>query len=138
LLSEAEWEYAARAGTTTAFNTGVNINPIQADDTSESFAGSAKAPWKKRTVPVGSYEPNKFGLYDMHGNVWEWTEDCWNSNYNGALTKGKACTTGDCGQRVLRGGSWGFPPKHMRFAYRNRAAVDFRFDEFGFRVARTL
>ena len=106
LLSEAEWEYLARAGTTTPFYTGTSINPKQANyDTSQSFGGSATVPSKQQTAPVGSYDPNKFGLYDMHGNVWEWTEDCWNVNYKGAPTQGEAWTAGDCGRRVLRGGS---------------------------------
>jgi formylglycine-generating enzyme required for sulfatase activity len=116
LMSEAEWEYAARAGSSTPFHTGMNINPTQANyNTTVSFAGSATAPWPQQTVPVGSYDPNKFGLYEVHGNVWEWTEDCWNGNYNGAPKQGEAWTSGDCGRRVLRGGSWGDSPQYRRY-----------------------
>jgi formylglycine-generating enzyme required for sulfatase activity len=139
LLSEAEWEYAARAGSSTSFHTGANINPTQANyDTSKSFAGSATAPHKRQTAPVGSYQPNQFGLYDVHGNVWEWTEDCWNGNCNGAPTQGEAWTSGDCGRRVLRGGSWYVDPQVLRSASRDRSTVEDRNYVIGFRVARTL
>lgn len=137
LLTEAEWEYAARAGTMTAFSTGMTINPTQANyDATSSYAGSVTGPYRQQTVPVGSFQPNAFGLYDVHGNVWEWTEDCWNGSYNGAPSDGSAWTSGDCGQRVLRGGSWFNNPWRLRSAYRLRD-LRFRTFTFGFRVART-
>ena len=100
LLTEAEWEYAARAGTTTRYAFGDTISKSQAQY-SESILGSAG-----RTVEAGSFPANRFGLHDMHGNVWEWVQDCWNGSYNGAPSDGSAWTTRDCSLRVLRGGSW--------------------------------
>src|SRR5262249_1208976 len=85
LLTEAEWEYAARAGTTTPFSTGLTITTDQANfDGNYTYNGSAKGQYQKKTVEVGSLEPNAFGLYDMHGNVWEWVEDCYKDSYVGA------------------------------------------------------
>ena len=126
LLSEAEWEYAARAGTTTAYNTGSSISK----DRARYRSG--------RTARVGSYAPNAFGLHDVHGNVWEGVEDCWNSRYSGAPVDGSAWLRGDCGLPVVRGGSWGDYPGSIRSAYRGRNATDYRSGSFGFRVARTL
>ncbi len=128
LLTEAEWEYAARAATSTAYSFGDIITSQQAnyDETHEG------------TVPVGCYPANAFGLHDMHGNVWEWTEDCWNANYTGAPSDGSAWTTGDCGQRVRRGGSWSNYPRNLRSASRNRGPAGNRYDVNGFRVSRTL
>lgn len=139
LLSSAEWEYVARAGTKTPFNTGANINPVQANyDTSKSLAGSLTAKAREQTVTVGSFQANAFGIYDVHGNVWEWTEDCWNANYAGATADSSAWTVGDCGQRVVRGGSWQDNPHAVRSAVRNRATLVNRDGNLGFRVARTL
>ena len=129
LLSEAEWEYVARAGTTSPFHTGWSIGADQAN-----YSGSGK----KRTVPVGSYAPNAFGLYDVHGNVWEWTQDCRNENYEGAPNDGRAWESGDCSRRVLRGGSWISFPGALRSANRGGFTSDFRFDYNGFRLARSL
>ena len=138
LLTEAEWEYVARAGTTTAFNTGSTISPQQANyDAKVSYAGSPTAVSRDQTVPVGSYSPNAFGLYDVHGNVWEWVEDCKNYNYHGARADGSARTAGDCGWRVLRGGSWFNDPKNARSACRYYDLTWTRGGAFGFRVART-
>jgi formylglycine-generating enzyme required for sulfatase activity len=130
LLSEAEWEYACRAGTTTAYSVGPTIT--QYDANFDSKVG--------RTVEVGSYTPNDWGLYDMHGNVWEWVEDCWNDSYvgEGRPDDGRAWTSGDCGRRVLRGGSWEDGPEFLRSAIRSRFSTVDRDDGFGFRVARTL
>ena len=101
LLSEAEWEYVARAGTTTPFSTGATINPKQANyDAKHSYAGGATGQPPQRTVAVGSFKPNAFGLHDVHGNVSEWVEDCWNEDYKGAPSDGSAWTTGDCERRV--------------------------------------
>ena len=92
----------------------------------------------KRTATVGSYQPNAFRLHDVHGNVWEWVQDCWNENYRGAPTDGSAWQSGDCSQRVLRGGSWGVRPDSLRAAYRFRYTAGGRYYVIGFRVARTL
>ncbi len=138
LLTEAEWEYVARAGTTTAFNTGANINPTQANyNTSESYAGSVKRDSVYSTAAVGSFQPNAFGLYDVHGNVSEWTEDCWNANYQGAPNDGSAWTSGDCARRVPRGGSWGDIPQVLRSALRGGFTSSGRGNVIGFRLART-
>ncbi len=138
LLTEAEWEYVARAGTTTPFNTGLNINPTQANyNTTQTYAGSVRGPYRRQTVAVGSFQSNAFGLYDAHGNVWEWTEDCWNANYQGAPSDGSAWTSGDCAQRVLRGGSWNNGPQYLRSADRGGSTASVRGSSFGFRLART-
>ena len=128
LLTEAEWEYVARAGTTTTFSTGAAIGTSQAN-----FDNN-----RKQTAPVGGYGPNAFGLYDVHGNVWEWTEDCWNASYAGAPTDGSAWLSGDCSRRVYRGGSWGSDPRNVRSAIRDRDTTDSRNVALGFRLARTL
>ena len=139
LLSEAEWEYVARAGTVTEFNTGNRLNPTQANyDVANSFAGSIVAVSQEMTVDVGSYPANAFGLHDVHGNVWEWTEDCWNGNYNGAPEDGGARISGNCGERVLRGGSWGNFPQYLRTAIRHRESIGLRSNSVGLRVARTF
>ena len=133
LLSKAEWEYAARAGTTTAYAFGDSITKKQAQFW-EGGRGSAG-----KTVEVGSFPANAFGLHDMHGNVWEWCQDCWNENYhNNAPADGSAWTTGDCGRRVLRGGSWNINPQILRSANRSRNFAGNRNSNRGLRVARTL
>ena len=121
LLSEAEWEYAARAGTTRPFHTGSTISTDRANyNGSFSYGAGDKGTWRKESVPVGSFPANGFGLHDMHGNVWEWVEDCWNDNYAGAPSNGTAWTAGgDCGKRVLRGGSWYNKPRILRSAIRS-------------------
>jgi formylglycine-generating enzyme required for sulfatase activity len=133
LLSEAEWEYVARAGTTTKYHWG-NVFSASKAVSMETVVGMTE------TLPVGSYAPNAFGLYDMHGNVWEWVEDCWNKSYTGSPTDGSAWTSGDCNSRVLRGGSWGNGPWELRAAYRLRDGIGMGRNNyyFGFRVARTL
>jgi formylglycine-generating enzyme required for sulfatase activity len=90
------------------------------------------------TAPVGSFQPNGFGLYDMIGNVWEWVQDCWNDSYKGAPGDGSAWESGDCGRRVVRGGSWGNNPENCRSAIRFRLEPGDRNDDLGFRLARTL
>ncbi len=129
LLSEAEWEYAARAGTVTRYSFGDNITPSQAN-----YEDSGH----RQTVPVGSYRPNGFGLYDMHGNVSEWVQDCWHDSYEGAPRDGSAWESGDCSDRVLRGGSWSVNSWDRRSADRDWDNTGFRYYNFGFRVARTL
>ena len=118
LLSESEWEYVARAGTRTAYWWGDEIGRNRANcrDCGSRWDG-------KQTAPVGSFSANGFGLYDVHGNVWEWVEDCWE---------------GDCGRRVLRGGSWLNYPRDLRSAFRIRYTSGDRINLLGFRVARTL
>ena len=136
LLSEAEYEYATRAGTTTVYPWGddIKLNGLPMADCYD--CGSE---WdNQQPAPVGSFPPNKFGLYDMVGNVWEWTEDCEHHNYNGAPVDGSAWITGDCNDRVTRGGSWGFNPGGIRPAYRGWAGIDQRSGDMGFRIARTL
>jgi formylglycine-generating enzyme required for sulfatase activity len=134
LLSEAEWEYAARAGTTTAFSWGDEIGKNNAD------CNGCGSGWdSRRTAPVGSFAPNQFGLYDMHGNVWEWVEDCLHTNYEGAPKDGSAwIAQGDCNHRVVRGGSWAGYPVGLRSALRFWYSADDHGNDLGFRVARTL
>ena len=95
--------------------------------------------WDNRqTAPVGSFSPNSWGLYDMHGNVWEWVQDWWNDSYYGAPENGSAWERGDCFKRVLRGGSWTDTPWHLRSASRNRSGYGVQDGYSGFRVARTI
>ena len=132
LLSEAEWEYVARAGSSTAYSWGNDIGSNHAN------CAECGSQWDDRqTAPSGSFSPNAFGLYDMHGNVWEWVEDCWNDSYAGAPSDGSVWRYGMCGRRVLRGGSWNYPPWALRSALRIWFATSRNFDR-GFRVARTL
>ena len=140
LLSEAEWEYVARAGTTTPFHTGATIATSQANyDGDYTYGNGRKGVDLGKTVPVGSFSPNAFGVYDVHGNVWEWVEDCRNDSYRGAPSDGSAWERGDCSRRVLRGGSWYFGPRYLRSAYRGRNYPGLRYwSLIGFRVARTL
>jgi len=133
LLTEAEWEYAARAGTTTAYYWGDEIGKGNAN------CNRCGSKWDaEQTSPVGSFKPNAFGLYDMAGNVWQWGQDCYHDDYNGAPTDGSAWTSGDCSRRVVRGGSWTVVPQDLRAAYRYGGASDFRSVSLGFRVGRTL
>ena len=136
LLSESEWEYVARAGTTTPFHTGATISTDQANYHGNYTHGSGGN--RERTVPVGSFAANAWGLHDVHGNVWEWTEDCWNGSYDGAPDDGGAWTSGDCSRRVLRGGSWFSQPGVARSADRFWLDSGARNDVASFRVARTL
>ncbi|MCH7543001.1 MAG: formylglycine-generating enzyme family protein [Proteobacteria bacterium] len=133
LPTEAEWEYAARAGSTTRYWWGNDIGRNNAN-----CIGCGSRWDNKQTAPVGSFRPNDFGLYDTAGNVWEWVEDCWNKSYDGAPSDGSAWLGGDCSNRVLRGGSWVFIPWGLRSAYRFRGWTVNRYVDFGFRVARTL
>lgn len=124
-LTEAEWEYAARAGADTPYHTGNNISPSDAN-----YAASGLG----RVAPVGQYRPNAFGLYDMHGNVWEWVADCYReSGYYSAPSDGSAVTDPDCHMHVLRGGAFDTRPEQLRSAYRFRAQMG---PGVGLRVAR--
>jgi formylglycine-generating enzyme required for sulfatase activity len=132
LPSEAEWEYAARAGTTTARWWGNAIGQGNAN------CASCGSRWDhSATSPVRSFPPNAFGLYDMLGNVWQWTQDCWHNNYDGAPADGSPWN-GICFGRILRGGAWLFGPADIRAAKRLGDGVDDRNNTNGFRVARTL
>jgi len=139
LLSESEWEYAARAGTTTPFHTGRTISTEQANyDGDYTYGSGVTGVYRGRTVAAGSFSPNAFGLHDMHGNVWEWVQDCWNDSYRGAPNDGSVWQSGDCRRRVLRGGSWDYLPRILRSANRLRYSTGVRYYDAGFRVARTL
>ena len=135
LLTEAEWEYTARAGTTTAYFWGDEIGKGNANC---AGCGSQWDDWD--TAPVGSFAANAFRLHDVHGNVWEWVEDCWHDSYAGnPPIDGSAWTAGgNCNVRVVRGGSWGNSPQYLRAADRAWLATDGRNDILGFRVGRTL
>ncbi|MFL0797283.1 MAG: SUMF1/EgtB/PvdO family nonheme iron enzyme [Cellvibrionaceae bacterium] len=132
LPTEAEWEYAARAGSTSKYSWGNSI------DCSKARYGyySDECGKQKSTDPVGSFAPNTFGLYDMHGNVWEWVQDCWNDNYSGAPSNGSAWESGDCAKRVLRGGSWFYFPHDLRSAFRNLGSAGNRDYSVGFRLVQ--
>ncbi len=132
LLSEAEWEYIARANTNTKWFCGSNESCVG----SVAWYGSNSS---GETHPIGQKSANGFGIYDLHGNVWEWTEDCYHDSYNGAPTNGSAWTSGsDCHRRVLRGGSWYYILRNLRSANRNGLTSTYRGNRFGFRVARTF
>ena len=130
LPSEAEWEYAARAQSKTAYSFGNSPSELSGY---AWFSSNSEG----KTHAVGSKQANKFGLYDMHGNVWEWTQDCWNGNYTAAPTDGSAWTEGTCSLRVARGGSWFYLPQFLRSAYRSGGTAALRIGNDGFRVART-
>jgi formylglycine-generating enzyme required for sulfatase activity len=142
LLSEAEYEYAARAGTQTAYPWGDDVGKNNA-----SCKGCGSKWDYTQTAPVGSFAKNAFGLYDMVGNVWEWVEDCYHPGYEVQTPQGKvvdapadgsAWTGGDCGLRVIRGGSWSYSPEYLRSATRFGFSREFRSSNLGFRIARTL
>jgi len=149
LLTEAEWEYAARAGTTTARFWGDagerSCGHANGADLATRLQVPGASDWEiidcydryAYTAPVGSYRANAFGLHDMLGNVWEWTQDCWNENYSGAPEDGSAWAAGDCVLRVVRGGSWEDAPLGLRAAYRVGSPTVIRVYIRGFRVART-
>jgi formylglycine-generating enzyme required for sulfatase activity len=146
LPSEAEWEYACRAGTPTPFHFGATITTDLANYRgtdwdmrgtvySGSYAQSPKGKFREETTPVGSFPPNAFGLFDLHGNVWEWCADHWHDNYQGAPIDGSAWTIGGNGdRRVLRGGSWYAIPWYCRSATRSYYVAGVRGSDLGFRV----
>ncbi len=131
LPSEAEWEYACRAGSDGRWSFGDDAGAL---DRHAWHAGNSDG----RPRPVGALAANAFGLHDMHGNVWEWCEDCYRDSYSGAPTDGDARTTGDCKYRALRGGSWINVPRSLRSAFRLRNSPDSRDAISGFRIARTF
>ncbi|MGB7709818.1 MAG: bifunctional serine/threonine-protein kinase/formylglycine-generating enzyme family protein [Microcoleus sp.] len=137
LPSEAEWEYACRAGTTTPFHFGDTVTPDLVNyDGNSSYGSAPKGISREKTTVVGSFPPNSFGLYDMHGNVWEWCQDIYHDNYNGAPIDGSAWESGgDSKNRVQRGGSWGSGAAGCRGALRDWDSAGLRDWDFGFRVA---
>lgn len=140
LLSEAEWEYVARAGSETAYSWGNEMEPHLANCREPSHFSSFGAcidGWKN-TAPVGSFSANAFGVHDMHGNVGEWVEDCRNNRYEQAPSDGSPWLTGDCEFRMVRGGSWDEIRMYLRSSHRYWNAADVRYNHNGFRVARTL
>jgi formylglycine-generating enzyme required for sulfatase activity len=132
LPSEAEWEYAARAGTTSQFWWG------RASVSGNANCEDCSTTPARQTLPTGSFRPNGFGLFDVAGNAAEWVEDCWNESYRGAPTDGSAWTTGQCRQRGLRGGSFAGKASFVRSAARFRYDQDVRYYANGFRVVRDL
>lgn len=152
LASEAEWEYAARAGTTTTRFWGDGQDEACQFANVSDFTWAETLKWDKArrdkvfqcrdgyayTSPAGSFRPNAFGLYDMLGNVWQWTEDCYHTGYGGAPKDASPWKAGDCNFRVYRGGSWSFSPRSLRAARRCAGEIDIRYFNLGFRVTRSL
>ena len=143
LPTEAEWEYAARAGTTGAFWWGSSIWTDQANyDGNYTYGGGPKGRFRQMTEPAGSFKPNPWGLYQVHGNVWEWCGDAWHESYKdkpeALKATGRAWNADGGSARVIRGGSWINFPQHLRSAYRLRNSSGYRSGSLGFRVARTL
>src|SRR5262249_15675656 len=133
LLTEAEWEYAARAGSRGNYAWGNDIGRNRAN------CDGCGSQWdKKQTAPVGSFQANAFDLHDMQGNVWEWVSDCYKDSYANAPSEGEATVEVAGCPRVLRGGAWNMFPAFLRSAYRYSGDPVIRYDGFGFRLARTL
>jgi formylglycine-generating enzyme required for sulfatase activity len=138
LLSEAEWEYAARGGTNTAFAGGESLAPTQANFDASLLAGNkGRGTYEGKTVEAGSFPANPFGLQDMEGNVFEWTEDCWNPSHAGAPADASS-RGGDCARRVAKGGAWYYEAEFARPASRMNFPKGSRLNVVGFRVARPL
>ena len=134
LPSESEWEYAARAGTGTEYSWGDSIDYDRAN--CDGCVSAWDGEWK--TAPVGSFEANAWGVYDMHGNVSEWVQDCWRPSYRGVPTDGSAGVRGDCNRRMMRGGSFIHGPRGLRSAIRLTGSSEARYGSYGFRVARSF
>jgi formylglycine-generating enzyme required for sulfatase activity len=136
LPSEAEWEYACRAGTTTPFHLGPTITPELANYNGlYSYGSGPEGQYRQQTIPVGSFAANGFGLHDMHGNVYEWCLDNWHNSYNGVPTDGSAWVEkGDSSYKVLRGGSWRYGPWNCRSANRQKGIPEYGYYLNGFRV----
>ena len=152
LLTEAEWEYVARAGVGAArYWDSIASEACEYANVGDDAAKSSEGlrwpeTWRfsdcndgfDATAPVGSFSPNGFGLHDVLGNVWEWTEDCWNNRYVQAPNDGSAWESGDCGRRVVRGGAWNTQPEQVRVAVRDGVRAGTRSNNLGFRVVRRL
>ena len=136
LPTEAEWEYACRAGTTTPFHFGPTLSDAVANYNANYTYGNGRAgTYRQETTNVGSFPANDFGLYDMHGNVWEWCADHYRENYDGVPTDGSPyLTNNNSASRLLRGGSWNYNPRLCRSANRFGFNPDYRYYDFGFRV----
>jgi formylglycine-generating enzyme required for sulfatase activity len=136
LPSEAQWEYACRAGTTTPFAFGATLNTdIVNYDGNYTYGNGKKGVYREQTIDVGSFPPNAWGLYDMHGNVYEWCEDSWHDNYNGAPTDGTAWIDNGTEYKLLRGGSWAYNPRDCRSANRYNSTRDNQYNNLGFRLS---
>ncbi len=133
LMSQAEWEYAVRAGTTGPY-------PWSPDEDAQfaNYFGKMGADIWKQTAPVASLQPNKFGLHNLNGNVWEWVQDCWHETYDGAPSDGTPWEYPNCSQHVVRGGAWSYIPGKMRSSARYRSPFNYRSDNLGFRVALSI
>jgi formylglycine-generating enzyme required for sulfatase activity len=139
LLSESEWEYIARAGTKTPFWWGSSISTDQANyDGNSNYGGGGKGQYRQKTVPADMFEANPWGLYQVHGNAFEWLEDCWNETYQYAPSDDWVRLAGNCSRHVRRGGAWNIPAKMLRSAYREQRPAFTRGSNLGLRVARTL
>jgi formylglycine-generating enzyme required for sulfatase activity len=140
LLSEAEWEYVARAGSDTPFWWGSAITPAQANyNGNVAYAGGSKGEFRQKTVAASdSFKANPWNLFIGLGNSAEWVEDCWNKNYQGAPSDGSAWTKGECGSHLVRGGSWASDPGVLRSAARFAVETSLRSSDVGFRVARPM
>lgn len=136
LPSEAQWEYACRAGTETPFHFGETlISDVANYNASVTYGRGPKGQYRQETTPVGHFPPNGWGLHDMHGNIWEWCADFWHDNYEGAPTDGSAWIASPArNTRLLRGGSWGYLPRNCRCAVRSSNTPDLRISNLGFRV----
>lgn len=148
LPTEAEWEYAARAGTNTRYSWGDGSEWVCSVANVLDLSGAEQHPtwhWHAScddryptTAPVGSFPPNRWGLHDINGNVWEWVQDCWHSDYTEAPADSSPWITGgECGKRVNRGGGWGNHPRSMRSASRDADSAEGHSNAMGFRVARS-
>ncbi|HIA46990.1 MAG TPA: formylglycine-generating enzyme family protein [Candidatus Hydrogenedentes bacterium] len=136
LPTEAEWEYACRAGTTTATHYGNSLSSSQANFYGNSpYGGASKGAYRKKTTSVGSFKPNAWGLYDMHGNVWEWCSDWYGDYSSGSVTGPTGASSGS--SRVLRGGSWYNSGYDCRSANRSSSTPGYRYNYIGIRIART-
>jgi formylglycine-generating enzyme required for sulfatase activity len=133
LLSEAEFEYVARAGTKTPFWWGAFSTTDRANYNGSEASDSGRGEYRKKTMPVKSFQANPWGLYQVHGNVWTWTQDCWADSYNGAPPDGSAKAVKDCRRHILRGGAWNFGPALSRAASRYWYNAESRYSNFGVR-----